>query len=226
MKILTLLALSLFLLGSLTAQATTLPKLENRYSQLGKQYCSIHTCMLRSQFKAILKGQAGSYLSDEQIDDFLDALGEDLNTSTGNTDETRLPLSGVLYTSGLNGSLITDSDFWQLDATVIHPETRKSIKLPELYTVYFENGGIKFQFAYKWMFILIPSEMDAHSLDRAAFGRGLGGSASLKVFPVGMEIGWMPGRNRTGHVWMGALFAGFGYGVHFPKMTFYKNAQW
>lgn len=167
--------------------------------------------MSRAQVFDVIK--RNSELSDDQINRLID----DLVRAMGAENEPKIPVRGVLYTHGLNGALLVDSDDWRMNATVVDPATGELVQINDLVTAHFQNGGLKFEVAYKWMFTFVPSSMTLQQLDGGIYGRGLG--ATMETF-IGLEGAWMPGENRPGQLFHVAIKAGFGAGLNFPKMEF------
>lgn len=170
--------------------------------------------MAREDVEEIVR--QNSSLSEEQIRRLVDDLSVEFGVEPGQ----RIPIQGVMYAHGMNLAFVLDTDEWMFDATIVDPETKELIKIPNLYVVEFHNGGIKMELAYKWMFTFIPSGMTVSQLDGGVYGRGLG--ATMEAF-FGLEGAWMPGEDRPGHLFHVALKAGFGSGINFPKMEFKKR---
>ena len=162
--------------------------------------------------------QERTNLTKEQVEIFLDKLSQEFNVDSGES----IPISGFLFTRGMNAALFLDTDEWLMSATVFDPNTSQLIDIPDLYSVHFYNGGLKLELAYKWMFTFIPSNTSVHQLDGRVYGRGLGGT--MECF-VGLEGSWMPDSYsiRQQPVYHVALKVGFGAGIHFPKMEFTKR---
>lgn len=167
--------------------------------------------MSRTEVAEIIR--KNSQLNEEQINKLIDELVAGLGAQPG----PRIPIRGVLFTHGMNGALLVDTDDWYLDATIVDPATGQLVEFKDLFSVRFHNGGIKAELAYKWMFTFVPSDTTVHQLDGAVYGRGLGGT--MEAF-LGLEGAWMPGENRPGHLFHVAVKAGFGGGLNFPKMEF------
>jgi hypothetical protein len=158
--------------------------------------------------------QEKSDLKAEEAARLVEQIAQQFNASPG----SYLPIQGALYTSGLNGALFVDTDTWLMDVAVLGPNGQ-FVDVPELFAAKFENGGLKFELAYKWMFTFIPtSASNIRSLNGAVYGRGLG--ITLENF-VGLEGAWMPGENRSGSLFHLAIKLGWGAGIQFPKMTLY-----
>lgn len=167
--------------------------------------------MARSDVFDIIK--KNSQLNDEQTHQLIDQLA----AQVGETPEKRILIRGVLFTHGINVALFVDTDEWFMDATIVDPETGELIEIDNLFTVNFNNGGLKAELAYKWMFTFIPSGMSIQQLSGGVYGRGLG--VTMEAL-LGLEGAWMPGENRPGHLFHAAVKAGLGGGLNFPKMTF------
>lgn len=152
-------------------------------------------------------------LTPQQVDSLIGLLEQQFQVAPNQ----KIPISGYLYTSGMNGAFFVDHDSWVLDATLVDPNTGKLVDIPRLFLCDFHNGGIKIEVAYKWMFTFIPQGMTVSSLNGAVFGRGIGGVWDSLL---GFEASWMPGQNRPGSLLHVALKLGLGAGLVFPKMEF------
>ncbi|NUN07480.1 MAG: hypothetical protein HUU57_17175, partial [Bdellovibrio sp.] len=129
-------------------------------------------------------------LNDDQINQLLQTLQQQFGV--GATE--KIPISGYLYASGMNGALLFDHDTWLFDAALKVPGTDEVVRIPELFMCDFHNGGVKFEIAYKWMFSFIPSGVTVSELHGAVYGRGLGVVAEAFL---GLEGSWMPAKNRA-----------------------------
>ena len=152
-------------------------------------------------------------LNPEQITQLVQTLQEQLGVSV----EQKIPISGYLYASGMNGALLVDHDTWLFDAAIKVPGTEEVVKIPELFLCDFHNGGLKFEVAYKWMFSFIPSGVNVSELNGAIYGRGIGLVAEATL---GLEGSWLPAKNRAHDLFHVALKLGVGGGIVFPKMEF------
>ena len=148
----------------------------------------------------------------------VDALAAQFNLRPGE----RLPIRGWLTTRGFNFGLLRDSDTWVMNAYLRDDQGRK-IEAQDLYEVEFDNGGVKAELSYRFMWTLIPWDMDVKHLDGAVFGgplagRGLGFHLG---FGVSGTLGVMHGQNRRGFVFNLGIGLGADAGVTFPRMTFH-----
>ena len=155
-------------------------------------------------------------LGDEEINRILDLLGEELELEPGQ----EMRISAAMYADGWSLGFFHDTDKWLLDLTFIDSQTDTLVTLPEFYSVEFNNGGLKAEWALtKRLYIFIPEGMTIEALDGAVFGRGFG----VGLLPLlGGELGTLPGRNRPGRIYYAAWSAGVGVGVTFPRMSFEK----
>lgn len=152
-------------------------------------------------------------LNDEQINQLVQTLQQQFGVAV----TEKIPISGYLYASGMNGALLLDHDTWLFDAALKVPGTDEVVRIPELFMCDFHNGGIKFEIAYKWMFSFIPSGVSVSELNGAVYGHGVGVVAEAFL---GLEGSWMPAKNRANDLFHAALKLGFGGGLVFPKMEF------
>lgn len=152
-------------------------------------------------------------LNQEQIDQLVRILQEQF----GVTVTEKIPISGYLYASGMNGALLVDHDTWLFDVALKVPGTDEVVRIPELFLCDFHNGGLKFEVAYKWMFSFIPSGVSVSELNGAVYGRGIGLVAEAFF---GLEGSWLPAKNRANDLFHVALKLGVGGGMIFPKMEF------
>lgn len=156
-------------------------------------------------------------LSDEQISGLITALRQQFQVPV----EARIPVKGYLYAHGLNFGFFVDHDVWTFDAILQDPVTKELVPVPNLFLCDFHNGGLKVEWAYKWMFTFIPMGVDVHQLHGAVFGRGVG----VVFDPVlGIEGSWLPGKNLAQDVFHVAVKLGLGGGLIFPKMEFKLRA--
>lgn len=176
-----------------------------------KQSQTNGSSLSREQIREIMLGN--SDLSEEEVNAFIDRLNSVFDVE----ENEPLPIKGVLYTSGHNGALFLDRDVWLMDASILEPETGQILEVPDLYSVEFENSGVKLEIAYKWMFTFIPSDTSIKSLHKGTYGRGIGITLNTML---GLEGSWMPGKNREGNLFHLAIKVGLGGGLSFPKMTF------
>lgn len=152
-------------------------------------------------------------MTDEQVSGLITAL----RNQFGTTSDAPIPVRGYLYAHGLNFGFFVDHDTWTFNAVLQDPATRELVTIPDLFLCDFHNGGLKVEWAYKWMFTFIPMGVDVHQLNGATFGRGLG----VVFDPVlGIEGSWLPGKNIVQDVFHVAVKLGLGAGVVFPKMEF------
>ncbi|MEK7390416.1 MAG: hypothetical protein AAB036_12050 [Elusimicrobiota bacterium] len=164
--------------------------------------------MSESEILAVLQGQGLDEKTSREIVAALRAQSPD----------RPLAISGMLYSSGINGAFFVDTDDWSFDASFKDEKTGKLVKVPGLYNVTFNDGGVKIEVVYKWIFVFLTSDMTVHTLDKAVFGRGLG----LTIGGLGpmIDIEAMFASNRPGFAIVAAPKIGIGGGVMFPKMTF------
>ena len=165
----------------------------------------------RAQLESSIESRSG--VSHQTAVNIVNALADQFKVQPGQ----RLPISGYLFTHGFNFGLLRDSDTWFMNASV-RDEAGNLIKAKELYQVYFQNGGFKYELAYKFMFVFLTADMSVKQLDGAVFGRGLGITFDMGV---GMELAYMPGKNRAGAAVLVAPKVGFDGGVQLPRMTFH-----
>ncbi len=152
-------------------------------------------------------------LSESQISGLISALRNQFQTPP----EAPIPIRGYLYAHGLNFGFLVDHDTWTFDAVLQDSSSGELVSVPKLFLCDFHNGGIKVEWAYKWMFTFIPMGVDVHQLNGATFGRGVG----LVFDPVlGIEGSWLPGKNLVQDVFHVAVKLGLGGGLVFPKMEF------
>lgn len=152
-------------------------------------------------------------LNDSQVSGLIMALRNQFQTAP----DAPIPVRGYLYAHGLNFGFLVDHDTWTFDAVLQDPGSRELVSMPGLFLCDFHNGGIKVEWAYKWMFTFIPMGIDVHQLNGATFGRGLG----IVFDPVlGIEGSWLPGKNLVQDVFHVAVKLGLGGGIVFPKMEF------
>lgn len=155
-------------------------------------------------------------LNNEEITALVDKLINAYKCKPG----ARIPISGVLSTSGLNSAFFLDTGDWAMNASIIDPDTNKVVTIPNLFSTRFENGGFKVELSYNWIFVFIPAEISVQSLNNATYGRGL----TLSFSPLfGLETGWAPGKNRPGSLFYGSFKMGIAGGISFPKMKFEMN---
>lgn len=155
-------------------------------------------------------------LSYEEITALVDKLINAYKCKPG----ARIPISGVLSTSGLNSAFFLDTGDWAMNVSVIDPDTNKIITIPNLFSAHFENGGFKIELSYNWIFVFIPADISVQSLNNAIYGRGI----TLSFSPLfGLETGWTPGNNRPGSLFYGSFKMGIAGGISFPKIKFEMN---
>lgn len=165
----------------------------------------------QTELVASLKKNTG--LNAEQINQLVQTLQQQFGVSV----TEKIPISGYLYASGLNGALLVDHDTWLFDAALKMPGSDEVVRIPELFLCDFHNGGIKFEVAYKWMFSFIPNGVSVSELNGAVYGRGVGLVAEAFL---GLEGSWLPAKNRAHDLFHVALKLGVGGGIVFPKMEF------
>ncbi len=155
-------------------------------------------------------------VSEEEVSSIIDALFEGFNVDR--TD--RLPINGVLSTSGVSAALLVDRDVWKLDGGIVS-EQGELINIDNLFEIYYNNSGLKAELAYKYMFIFIPDEVStAEALDGAIYGGFMNGLGLDFELGIGVEIGWLNAVNRPGQVFVIGGKVGVGGGISFPKMEF------
>lgn len=152
-------------------------------------------------------------LSAEQIDALVLTLQQQFDVKP----EDRIPIEGYLYANGMNGAFFTDHDTWNFDAMIRVPGSKELVTVHEMYSCDFQNGGLKFEIAYKWMFTFIPKGVSVDQLNGAVYGRGIGLVADALL---GLEGSWLPAKNRNHDLFHAAIKVGFGGGIVFPKMEF------
>ncbi len=155
-------------------------------------------------------------VSEAEVEGIIESLYEGYNADRSD----RLPINGVLSTHGLSAALLTDTDVWKLDGSIVS-EAGQLINIDNLFEIYYQNGGLKAEIAYKYMFIFIPDSVTtAEALDGAVYGGFMNSFGIDFELGLGLELGWLNSVNRPGQVFVVGVKVGVGGGISFPKMSF------
>ncbi len=152
-------------------------------------------------------------LSVAQIDGLIQTLQRQFELKP----EQKIPIKGYLYASGMNGALLVDHDTWVFDADIQVPGSNELVHIPAMFLCDFQNGGLKIEVAYKWMFTFIPAGVNVDELHGGIYGRGVGLVAEAFL---GLEGSWLPAQNRSHDIFHVAIKLGVGGGIVLPKMEF------
>lgn len=149
---------------------------------------------------------AGSTLRESDLRQLLKAQGLDIHTQDqiisslksnpeAVDENSELALGGVLTTNGGNMAFFVDNDNWHLDG--ILKVNGQLAKVPQLFDMYYYNGGLKINIEYRWTWVFLPKGVNLNRLDGASFGglvfgRGLAVATNfLTGLPVSVEAGWV-----------------------------------
>lgn len=150
-------------------------------------------------------------LNKEQIDNVIKAMKNQVGTS-------KLDLKGALKSRGFNAGCFVDKDIWNVKVeTEIDGEI---VQIKDQYEMEYANGGFIFELCYKWVFLFPHGGIKLNTLDKAEFKRGLNITIDLGI---GVDLGYIPGDNTPGGIFVLAPKVGAGAGLTFPRVKFRRK---